>query len=846
VAAEAHLVELAEAVADGRVIDWDSEELSARTPEERAVVHHLRLLAGVAGVHRSTITSPLDPDDLLDAAHEITSGTWGPLEIKECIGGGSFGMVYRAWDPRLARDVALKLLRRQTDAAQASVIIEEGRMLARIHHPHVITVYGASRYADRVGIWMEYIRGRTLERVIAEDGTMGAREAALIGSELCSALAAVHGQGVVHRDIKAHNVMREEGGRLVLMDFGAGEDPFAPARPGSIAGTPLYMAPELFTGSKATPASDLYSLGVLLFRLVTGKYPVNGKSVDQVRLAHEGNERLHLRDVRPDLPPGFVKAVERALAPNPAQRFDSAGAFEAALGTEVLSDSARSGEIVAVAPKRSWNNVSIAAVLAAVVVAAVFVVPRAWRTPAPEGPRVIAVRPFQNHTGNDEQRFFTAGLTDVLLAQLGAIRALRVVALAEPAPGRMPSLDETAAKYPRAFAVLEGSVARAQGQVRVSARLVQLASGAILWSRNYTESDADAFGLQGKIALELASELKVAMTDADTRRVLAKGPATPAAQEAYLRGRYQLGLSGPDNLLQAREAFDRVIAAEPQFAPALAARARTFMGLGNVGLMKPDEVMRLAIPDARAAFAIDPQLAEAALAIADVRFRLEWKWPEADLAYRTAIELNPSFVDAQTWYARYLAAAGRPAEGLTQVRSAALMDPASDDVYNVIGLMLYYSRQYREAIDHLKQRLSDNSNRGRTTLARSYAAAGQFDDAIAMMRTAITISNAKDPSLHALLASIVAASGRTSEARQMLAGLEARRATNADYVAPQDLAYVHIALGDLDRGLALLQQGVNEHASRLLWLGVDPRVDAVRTDPRFITIIRHLGIPTAR
>ncbi|HEX5215825.1 MAG TPA: protein kinase [Vicinamibacterales bacterium] len=841
-AAEGHLVELAEAVADGRVIDWDSEELSARTPEERAVVHHLRLLAGVAGVHRSTVTSPLDPDDLVDAAQEITSGTWGPLEIKECIGGGSFGMVYRAWDPRLARDVALKLLRRQTDDAQASVIIEEGRMLARIRHPHVITVYGASRYTDRVGIWMEYIRGRTLERVIAEDGTMGAREAALIGSELCSALAAVHGQGVVHRDIKAHNVMREEGGRLVLMDFGAGEDPFAPAKSGTIAGTPLYMAPELFTGSKATPASDLYSLGVLLFRLVTGKYPVNGKTVDQVRAAHERNERLHLRDVRPDLPPGFVKAVERALAPNPAERFDSAGAFEAALGTEVLSDSARSGEVVVVPPKRRWKNLSIAVTLSAVVVAAAFLVPRVWRTP--EGPRVIAVRPFQNQTGDDAQRFFTAGLTDVLLAQLGAIRALRVVALGEAPAGKTPSLDETAARYPGAFAVLEGSVARAQGQVRVSARLVQLASGAILWSNNYTESDGDAFGLQGRIALELANELHVAMTTADTRRVLAKGPATPAAQEAYLRGRYQLGLSGRDNLLQAREAFDRVLAAEPQFAPALAGRARTFMGMGNVGLLTPDEVNRLAVADARAAFAIDPQLAEAALAIADVRFRLEWKWPEADLAYRTAIELNPSFIDAHTWYARYLAAAGRPAEGLAQVRSAALMDPASDDVYNVIGLMLFYSRHYPEAIEHYKQRLSDSSTRGRVGLARSYAAAGRFDDAIAMIRTAIAMSD--DPSFHAELTRIVAASGRTAEARQLLAGLEARRAANADYMAPQDFAYVQIALGDVDRGLALLQQGVNEHASRLLWLGVDPRVDAVRGDPRFITIIRRLGIPTAR
>ncbi len=845
-AAEGHLVELAEAVADGRVIDWENEELSARTPEERAVVHHLRLLAGVAGVHRSTITTPLDARDLLDAANEVTSGTWGPLEIKECIGGGSFGMVYRAWDPRLARDVALKLLRRQPDDVQASSIIEEGRLLARIRHPHVITVYGASRFDDRVGIWMEYIRGRTLERVIAEDGAMGAREAALVGSELCSALAAVHGQGVVHRDIKAHNVMRQEGGRLVLMDFGAGEDPFAPSRPGSIAGTPLYMAPELFTGSKATPSSDLYSLGVLMFRLVTGKYPVNGKSVDQVRAAHERNERLHLRDVRPDLPPGFVKAVERAMAPNPAERFDSAGAFEAALGAEVLSDSARSGEIVVAPPKRSWRWIAAAAVVAALVAGGWFVNKRDGAAPATGATRTIAVRPFKNLTGDTQQQYFVAGLSEGLFAQLGRLQALRVVALSEPAAGAAwPSLEETAVKLPNAYALFEGSVGRGDGQVRVTARLVQLASGALLWGKEYYGTDADKFALQGQVAADLAQQLHISISEAEATRLAAPVRLKTEAQDAYLKGRYLLDSLNTENLKEAKVQFELAIAFEPQYAAAHANLALTLMALGNYGVLTPAEVRAAAPAAAANALKYDPTSAEVALAVADVHFRLNWNWALAEPAYRSAIALNPSYMEARTQYASFLAAAGRLAEGLRESEEAEAIDALSAEVHSTVLMLLYYNRRYDDVIRRAKERLSNESNRGRIMLARGYAGAGKHAEAIAEMQKAIKINS--NTGFEAALAVMYADAGNPAEARRILGSLETRRASGVGYVAPQDLGYILVALGDRDGAIARLNEAVDEQASRLLWLGVDPRVDKLRGDPRFVAILKRLGIPsTAR
>ena len=212
-------------------------------------------------------------------------------------------------------------------------MINEGRLLARVRHPNVVTVFGADRFDGRVGLWMDYIKGRTLEQIVRQQGPFGGDEAAVVGVDLCRALAAVHTAGLVHGDVKAQNVMREDGGRIVLMDFGVGTRARrAPSDDtGDGAGTPIYMAPELFRGAEASVRSDIYSLGVLLDHLVTGTYPVAARTSAEVRAAHAKGERRLLRDARPDLPAAFIQVVERATSPDPQQRFASAGAMEAAL-----------------------------------------------------------------------------------------------------------------------------------------------------------------------------------------------------------------------------------------------------------------------------------------------------------------------------------------------------------------------------------------------------------------------------------------------------------------------------------------------------------------------------------
>ena len=327
-------------------MDWASA-LDLALPEASDSLRELRVIEVLAAVHRRVVESDYDATlgDVMSAGPPQTPRPegvpWGPLLVFDEIGGGSFGKVYRARDSALDHEVALKRLRLPAHApsTQADSIVREGQLLAKVRHQNVITVHGACEINGEIGIWMEFVRGKTLEQLVRDEGPMSAQEASLVGESLCRALAAVHQAGLLHRDVKASNVMREAGGRIVMLDFGTGieAEPDRQDGPRRIAGTPLYMAPELLEKGTASVQSDLYSLGVLLFYLVTGAYPFQAKSLEEVRAAHWAGRRRLLADVRSDLPRDFVRIVERALCPAPEDRYQSAGAMLRDLSESAVS-----------------------------------------------------------------------------------------------------------------------------------------------------------------------------------------------------------------------------------------------------------------------------------------------------------------------------------------------------------------------------------------------------------------------------------------------------------------------------------------------------------------------------
>src|SRR2546423_14444943 len=362
------LAELIDSVADGNSVDWDAIEAAVTDDGERRLLSILRMVAGVGEVHRSDQRvageKPPAPMPRVESATVTPTadgsfGHWGHFQLLRKLGEGSFGEVYHARDTWLDHSVAVKLLKPQlVDRAR---FLHEVRTLARIRHLNVVAIHGADEHDGRLGVWMEVIDGHTLAQVVDHEGARSASEAALIGQHLCQAMAAVHAANIVHRDIKAQNVIRQSGtGRIVLMDFGAGEAMDAELAGRRPRGTPLYLAPELFDGRAATRETDIYALGVLLFNLGTASYPVYGANVDDLISAHRRNARHHLGDMRPDLPDGFVRVVETMLAVDPAQRYHSAAEARKAL-EEVVAPPERLPIPPVPRPVTWWERVSQAA-----------------------------------------------------------------------------------------------------------------------------------------------------------------------------------------------------------------------------------------------------------------------------------------------------------------------------------------------------------------------------------------------------------------------------------------------------------------------------------------------------
>jgi eukaryotic-like serine/threonine-protein kinase len=330
------LLTVAQSISEGTPVDWNEVEKQL-DPSARAIVSELKVLEDMARIHEENPTK------------------WGPFEIVGEIGRGAFGTVYTARDSALGMTLALKVIRpRSPDVPlDPEKALNEARLLAKITHPNVVRVYRADRINDEVGVAMELVNGQTLDDLVQKQSAFSAREATLVGIDLCQALAAVHRSGALHGDIKAHNVMRGDNGRIVLMDFGAGKDLNIPRRPAGLdfVGTPLYMAPEVFAGHPRSKCTDIYSLGVLLYYLVSRKYPVEGSTRTEVERQHQQPaRRIPLRDVRPDLPDAFVRVVEQAHAERPEDRYQSAGEFEAALSATLVAQ-----------PKRWWKEIAAAA-----------------------------------------------------------------------------------------------------------------------------------------------------------------------------------------------------------------------------------------------------------------------------------------------------------------------------------------------------------------------------------------------------------------------------------------------------------------------------------------------------
>ena len=844
------LLDLADSVASGAEVDWATAS-TAHGVDDRELLEGLKLIDAIARLHRGGLPPTAD-----DAPAPLAPGArWAQLVIVERVSGGTFGDVYLARDTALDREVALKLLRQRTRAeALASQFLAEGRLLARVAHPNVITVYGAESVAGRVGLWMEFIRGLTLEDVLRQHGAFSAREATFIGLDLCRALAAVHATGLVHRDVKAANVMREQGGRIVLMDFGAGGDLETRHDGEPMAGTPLYLAPEIFAGRPATVRSDLYSLGVLLYRLTTGAYPVSGATLAELAGAHRDGRFVRLRDARPNLPDGFVHVIERALSPGPEHRFDSAGAMEQALagwlGGIAAADTTPTAAAVATPKQKKqmrWPVVAAALVLALIAVAVAAVWTRRPAKPAAAvasaAIRSVAVLPLQN---NGAGEYFADGMTEALIADLGRTGVLDVIS--RTSVMRFKGSQQPLPEIARALnvdAVVEGSVLRDGRRVRITAQLIDARTDKHLWANSYERDVRDVLALQADVARAIAQEVRTTLSRQQEAHSAesSKRTVSPEALEAYLQGRFYWNRRGGDSLAKSVDYFQQALKIDPGYAAAYAGMADSYTLLGSVsGEMAPQATMAKAKAAAEAALKLDDSLGEAHTSLAMLHFWYNWDWSAAEKEFKLAIARNRSYPTAHHWYAIFLSAMGRHEEALVEIDQALRLDPVAPIIRASRGWIQYHRRQFDESIVEARKALDLDADfvRARTYLGMNFLKKGMAQDAIREFTEADRLAGGI-PITQVQKAQGYALGGRAPEAHAILADLI--RPTAPRYVSPADIASLYIWLGDTDRAVDWLLKAFSERSFNMVYLKVHPIYDPLRQDPRFIALLRRMQFP---
>ncbi len=634
-----------------------------------------------------------------------------------------------------------------------------------------------------------------------------------IGTELARAVSAVHGAGLLHRDIKAHNVMRTEDGRIALMDFGTGrklEDDTSL----DLAGTPLYLAPEVLSGQPATKRSDLYSLGVVLFHLVTRSYPVRGRTVREIRKVHEHagstkREPAYMQDpayiaAKRAMPPRLARIIERAIDPQPERRYDSADAL--------------ARDLAALMPRPRLVRVASAAGVAAAVV---LVVVAGWEAVArqvgssrrpsamilgvtPIERPVIAVMPFKNLSTEPDSDYFVDGVRGEIIRDLALVQGLQV--LSSGLGGNL---------------IVEGTVQRTGRRLRVDAQLIQVAGGVPLWADTFDRELEDIFAIQDEISRAIANTLRLKMAR-DGRRQ----DTNVDTYDWYLRGRALVDRRGPTNAQKAAELFEKAIARDPGFAPAHAglATAYAFLSFPYRG-MPFEAAFPIMQPAALKALQLDPQLGDAHAAMGMV-YAFQRDWANAEEAFQQSIRLDPSRNQSYTSYSvMALQPLQKYDEALALLNTALRHDPLSLDVQREIGEIQLFSGRYAEAVDtfqHIRE-VDPDFPFVHTFLARSLILAGRVDEAVPLWQ-----SGAIWP-IH-----MYVRQGKRAEAEKLAAEHSAY---------PYRMATIAAAMGDKPRAIDALEQTAISEPHRMPRLLNDPVFVALRDHPRFVSLRRESNLP---
>ncbi|MBI1796380.1 MAG: protein kinase [Candidatus Eisenbacteria bacterium] len=743
----------------------------------------------------------------------------GPYEIVAPLGAGGMGEVYRARDTRLGRDVALKVLPEAfaRDAERLARLEREARTVAGLNHPNIVVLYSVEEHGGVRFMTMELVEGESLARLVSAGGLPLARVLDL-GIALSDALVTAHERGVVHRDLKPANVMLTRDERLKVLDFGlarpAAESPALIASqaatmetpvstPGYVVGTVPYMAPEQVRGDAVDARTDLFALGVILYELATGMRPFRGTTAADVSSSILRDAPEPVTSLRADLPADFERIVRRCLEKQPRVRFQTA--------LDVLN------ELKLL--KQAGESASA----------------------APGAIRSLAVLPLENLSHDPAQEYFADGMTEALISELARLKALRVISRtsAMKYKGASKALPEIAREL-SVEAILEGSALLVGKRVRVTLQLVSARADEAVWTERYDGEIADVLDLQSRIAETVAKEIAVQITPREATHLAKRRVVNPEAHVEYLKGRHNSVAGSPQAIELSLRHFQRALELDPTYAPTYAEIAYCHHVRAARGMAPPAEAHAQSREAAMQALALDDSLAEAhtALGVIDVH---EMDLPNAMRSLRRAVELNPGLVRAHSNLGHICYYTERHAEAQAEMLKALSLDPLSMITHTSVGDAYYYARDYERSLVYYQKaiELDPRFDGAHTDCARSLEAVGRFDEAQREYEEGRRMGGGiAGPSFG--LAHLAASRGNVAEARRMLQELIDARSRRV--VSAWGIAALHASLGDVDEAFRWLDTAVAERATGLVLLRVHPRLDPIRSDPRFPALVHRLRL----
>jgi len=790
---------------------------------------------------------------------ELTTGSTfaGRYQIIEELGRGGMGRVYKATDTKINERVALKLIKSEiaSDKKTLERFGNELKIARKITHKNVGKMFDINEEEGTHYITMEYVSGQDLKGLIRQSGNLAINTSISITKQVCEGLSEAHKIGVIHRDLKPSNIMIDREGNVRIMDFGIARSLKKKGITGAgvMIGTPEYMSPEQAEAEEIDLRSDIYSLGVILYEMVTGRVPFEGDTALSIAIRHKGETPKNPKEYNVQIPDDLSKLILKCLEKNKDSRFQRVEEIQSELENIEKGIPATDRAIPRRKPLTS-KEITVTFGLKRLFIPAIIIVALAiiaiviWQILPEEkvafpGPAElsIAVLPFEDLSPQKDQEVLCLGMTDDIISKLSSLPGWKVMNRTSVMHYKDSNKDIKVIGQELGVAnILLGSIRQQEDDIRVIAQLVNSDDRFQIWTDTYDRKLEKIFDVQSEIAEQIVKALAVNLSAEDSEKLKKKTTENIEAYRLYLQGRRLWDSRKEEDLFKSLEYFEKALKEDPAYAKAYTGIADTYSVITEYTSVPVKDAYKKAKQAALKALALDDTLAEAHTSLASIK-DWDYDWEGAELEFKRAIELNPGYATARHWYGWHLMCRGDFDDAFAEMKKAQELDPLSFIINDWLGEILYFSRRYEEALEQHKKNveLFPENTLIHANLGNTYVEMEKYEEALVELEKAMAMTGGHLDT-KGYLGYAYAKSGRRDDARTIINELIKR--TNQKYVSMVIIAAIYSALDEGDLAFQWLEKAYESHDIGLCFLKVDPQLDSIRSDPRFETMLKKVNL----